>query len=164
MSINFLQVLFQIVNFVILLVLMKKFLYRPVLKILEQRAKKIHDGLEAAEKSIQEREKLETAHKKAMLDAEKSANDILEGARLRAKKLEKELAEKAQLENEKRIKRADRLAKTRVRQMENELQRKFTQAVLDSSQTLLKNSLTTKDHREIINNQINKLKGVRFTS
>jgi len=67
MEINFFQIIFQIINFTILLLLLKKFLYKPILKILKQRAQKIEEGIEAAEKSIEERDKLEELKKSRRL-------------------------------------------------------------------------------------------------
>lgn len=164
MEINFFQIIFQIINFTILLFLLKKYLYKPILNILEQRAKKIHEGLEAAEKSIEEREKLEKQKKRVLVEAEKNATKILEGARLQAKKLEKQLVEKAERESEKRLAKADSLAKSKLSDMQEELQRKFSEAVVNTTETLLKDSIDVKNQRVIIRNQIQDLKKVQFTA
>jgi F-type H+-transporting ATPase subunit b len=161
MEINFVQLLFQIVNFAILFFLLRKYLYNPILKILEERAKKIHDGLEAAEKSIEEREKLEKEKRKVILEAQKNANKILEGARLRVKKLEKQLMEECEKELEQKTKKAEALAKTRTRQLEQQLRRKFNSAVADAVETLLKDTLEAKEQRAIIDRQIQKLKSLK---
>src|SRR3989344_2699210 len=145
MNINIIQVIFQIVNFTILLFLLRKYLYRPILKILESRSKKIHDGLEAAEKSIEEREKLEREKRKILLEAEKSAAEILEGARLRAQKFEKTLSEKADEE------------------MQKKLQKRFSQAVVATTESLLKDALDPKQQRAILGKQIQQLKKVSFS-
>ena len=163
MNINIIQVIFQIVNFTILLFLLRKYLYRPILKILESRAKKIHDGLEAAEKSIEEREKLEREKRKILLEAEKSAAEILEGARLRAQKFEKTLSEKADEEMQKKLQRADRLVATRQKQMETNLQKRFSQAVVATTESLLKDALDPKQQRAILGKQIQQLKKVSFS-
>lgn len=162
MEINFFQIIFQIVNFTILLFLLRKYLYKPILKILEGRAKKIHEGLEAAEKSIEEREKLEKQEKKMLVDAEKSATKILEGTRIRAKKLEKSLVEKSEKEIDKKFKKSEVLSKSKLEQMEQELSRKFNQAVISTSESLLKNTIGVKEQREIIKRQINKLREIKF--
>lgn len=164
MQINFVQILFQIINFTILLVLLRKYLYRPILKILEQRARKIHEGLEAAEKSIQEREKLEMEKKKILVGAEKTASEILEGARIRSKKIEKDLTEKSQKEEEARAKRAQERTRSQLKQMEKELNRRFASTVIDTTETLLSDSLGTAQHREILDNQIARLKKIKFSS
>lgn len=162
MNINLIQIVFQIVNFTILLFLLRKYLYRPILKVLEQRAKKIHEGLEAAEKSIEEGEKLEKQKKKILLEAEKSASEILEGARLRAKKFESQLSEKASEEMERRLRRTDRMARIRIKQLEGDLQKKFAGAVVDTTESLLKSSIGPKEQRAILAKQLTRLKKVQF--
>ncbi len=42
----------QIVNFVLLLLLLRAFLYKPVLKMLESRKQRIAEGLQAAEVAV----------------------------------------------------------------------------------------------------------------
>lgn len=163
MNINLVQIIFQIINFTVLIFLLRKYLYRPVLKILEQRAKKIYDGLDAAEKSIEEREKIEKQKKKMMVEAERNASQILEGARLRSKKLEKQLLEKTELELETKQKRAERLAKTRLMGMEEDLRKRFAKSVVETTEALLKDTLGHKEQHTIIKRQIERLKQIRFT-
>lgn len=164
MEINFFQILFQIVNFTILLFLLKKFLYQPILNILEQRSKKIHEGLEAAEKSIEEREKLEKQKKRILVEAEKDATKILEGSRLQAKRLEKQLNQKVEKSAEKKLNKAEGLAKSRLLEMEQELQRKFATTVVKTTQALLQDSIDTKQQRIIVKNQIKKLRNIKFSA
>lgn len=164
MNINLFQILFQIINFTILLFLLRKYLYKPVLKILEQRSKKIHDGLEAAEKSIEEREKLDKLKKKMSVEAEKTASEIVDSARKRAKKAEADLTQKAEEALQKRIKRAEAHAKAQGKQLERELQKKFSKSVISTTQTLLQDSLSRKEQREIIDRHLEKIKNVRFSA
>ncbi len=162
MNINILQILFQIVNFSILLFLLKKYLYRPILKVLEQRARKIQEGLEAAEKSILEREKLEHDKKKLAIEAEKDAHKILEGARIRAQKMEKDFLEKAHLEAESRFRKSESLSQARMRQLEHELERKFAETVVSTTESMLIQELSLEQQRMIINNQIKRLKSMKI--
>ena len=53
-GINWPGLLTQLISFLILFLLLKKFLYKPVVKMLEDRAEKIKTSLETAEKVKQE--------------------------------------------------------------------------------------------------------------
>ncbi len=66
----------QIVNFLILAFVFKKFLYKPILKTLKDRAHKISQGLEEAE----------SAHQ-ALLSAEEKKDEIIKKATLEAEKI-----------------------------------------------------------------------------
>ena len=52
MEINLYQVLFQIFNFGVVMYLLNKVLYKPVLKMLDERAKKINEGMALADKNL----------------------------------------------------------------------------------------------------------------
>ena len=60
----------QIVNFVLLLLLLRAFLYKPVLKMLESRKQRIAEGLQAAEVARREAE-VERGQLQAQLDSER---------------------------------------------------------------------------------------------
>ena len=81
----------QIVNFSILLILLNKFLYKPVIKMLDSRSEKIAAGLKAAEKSQKDLSKAELESEKIHEKAYGEANKILaEGKReadIEAKKI-----------------------------------------------------------------------------
>jgi len=60
----------QIVNFFVLLFILRRFLYRPVLNMLESRKQRIAEGLQAAEVARREAEE-ERAQLQAKLDSER---------------------------------------------------------------------------------------------
>ena len=108
----------QVVNFFILLFILKKFLYSPLLKVLETRKRKIEDSLRNAEeielKLTETNEKIDkmmvkvsSEIQKMTEEAKKSASQIIDEARLEALNQAQEIMEKNQeavkLEKEKMI-------------------------------------------------------------
>lgn len=90
----------QIVNFVILLYLLKRFLYKPILKVLEERKKKIEISLKQAEE-IQKQYSQSTVKQEAILekgreDAQKIIDDAKEEAQVLAAQIRQEADESAQ--------------------------------------------------------------------
>ena len=75
MLINWFTVFAQIINFLILIFLLKRFLYGPIMRAMEAREKKIAEAFERAKKSEEEakRKALELSkEKKELLDAKES--------------------------------------------------------------------------------------------
>ena len=70
----------QVVNFLILLTLLRLFLYRPIMDLLENRRAKIKKGLEDAEQARQELENAEGKSKEIISQANRKAQKIVEGA------------------------------------------------------------------------------------
>lgn len=106
----------QIVNFLIIFWLLKRFMYKPVLKILDARSAKIAKGIkdaEISEKKLAETiEKEEKILKKAQLDAKKLLDETIkesEEKRVRSEEeTKKQVAEmikdaKAQIKEESQI-------------------------------------------------------------
>src|SRR3972149_3758225 len=91
MEIKWYQLLFQIINFGILVFLLNRFLYRPIIKIIELRNKKIADSIKAAEDTLKEKSTIEALKKLAEAAAEKRAGEIVEKAQKRATVQAKEI-------------------------------------------------------------------------
>ncbi|MBN8218606.1 MAG: F0F1 ATP synthase subunit B [Spirochaetes bacterium] len=81
--------------FGLLLVLLWKFAWKPILKVLDDREKHISDSLENAEKARQELERVTTQQKQLIHEAEKRAVEIIQQARVEASTKAEEVLEKA---------------------------------------------------------------------
>ena len=85
MEINIYQVLFQIFNFGVVMYLLNKVLYKPVLKMLDERSKKINEGMALADKNIKAAEESEKSKKAEIAKARKEAGVIIATAEKEAK-------------------------------------------------------------------------------
>lgn len=106
----------QVVNFLILLFILKRFLYKPILKVLEQRKLRIEESLKNAEeiekRLLQTIEEEERRIQKASLESEKiikeaqtAAAQIIDEGKVRAEQLSQRILQEGekqlQLEKEK---------------------------------------------------------------
>lgn len=71
-------VLVSIVNFLVLLYLLRRFMWGPIMATLDSRAAKIREGLELTESAIREREQLKQEVDKTLLEARREASAIAE--------------------------------------------------------------------------------------
>lgn len=85
------QLLAQIVNFTIIMIVLSRFLYKPILSMLEKRKKEIADGLALTAKMREEEEKFSVKKQKMMEETRREAQGILEEARKQAKEEEKDI-------------------------------------------------------------------------
>jgi F-type H+-transporting ATPase subunit b len=96
----------QIVNFLVIYWLLKKFLYKPVLKLLKERNDKIIEGLKNAEnaarlieETVQKEEKIlkdaQVKAKKLMDEAKAQSDAILKQAEMDNKKLAEKMLQEA---------------------------------------------------------------------
>ncbi len=72
---------FTIINLIVLYALMKRFLYKPILNIMEQREKLIKEQLDAAKNTEDEALALKEKYEKSMENAKKEADGIMDRSR-----------------------------------------------------------------------------------
>lgn len=157
MEINFLQVLFQAVNFGVILFVLNKFLYKPIKKVLDDRQDKINEGLKAAEKNLKAQDELEKTKKqelaKARREAAKLVSDAKKDAKLQADSIVKDAKDKASQEAARIIQSAKESAKS----AEADMAASVKELTIASTRKLLGSTLSDAEIKKITTAMIKKL-------
>jgi F-type H+-transporting ATPase subunit b len=98
LNISLSTLLFQIVNFLILAFLLFKFLFRPLMRLLAERARRVTQALDEAERREQEAEQIKDEYQQKVEEAREEARAIREGAREQIERLRRETIEQARAE------------------------------------------------------------------
>jgi F-type H+-transporting ATPase subunit b len=100
LQINFFWIIVSSLNFIVLLVILSVFAFRPLRRILTERRTRIEEGLRDAEQARRDRESAEAERVAALQEARHEANEILTRAQKVAQDLRDAdiLATKAELE------------------------------------------------------------------
>lgn len=93
LGIDFKLLLIQIVNFLVLLFVLKKWVYKPFLKFLDDRAAKIHESLNASEKMRKDLKDFEVKKEEELAVLKEKSQVILESVRLEALEEKKSILE-----------------------------------------------------------------------
>ena len=157
MQINAIQIILQIVNFAVLVTVLTKFLYKPILKILEGRAQRIQEGLEAAEKSLEERAAVEEKKHEILIKTERQAAEILDQARIEAKAAAKDIVAAAKNDAQEAVEKEYQILQSKIKDEELKIRQNIAELISKTTTTVLQGALTESAHRQIINSQINKL-------
>ena len=137
MQIDWLTVAAQIANFLILVWLLQRFLYKPITNAMRLREQRIADRLSEARAARSEAEEEAARLKRRQAELEESREDILSGARKEAARLRGELEEEIRREmEEKREAWRAHLAEERE-SFVSALQRKAGGQVLDIAGRIL---------------------------
>ncbi|MBI2626384.1 MAG: F0F1 ATP synthase subunit B [Candidatus Nealsonbacteria bacterium] len=150
--------LFQIVNFLLLLFVLRKVLYKPVLNFLENRRKKIEEGLQKAEGFEAEWRKIKDIEKEKMSEVEKKAVQMMEKARLDAEKREKEILEIARNRSEKLAEEAKKDISQEKEKVLEELKKETADFIVFATEKILKRSVSDNDEKELIKETISSLR------
>lgn len=123
LGIDFKLIIAQIFNFLVLLFVLKKFLYKPLLKIFAERKAKIEEGLVNSEKIKKELEEIESGKQKILLAAQKEAADLILEQRKFAQKEKEEIIEEARIKAGEEVKKGMALAKVEMEKARGELKK-----------------------------------------
>jgi F-type H+-transporting ATPase subunit b len=105
-EINIKILIAQIINFSVILFVLAKYAYKPILVLLEKRKQTIAEGLENAENAKKELAKSESKAQSIIDDAYAEAKKIADESKTDSKKSANEIIEKANLQAEQIIKAA----------------------------------------------------------
>ena len=86
----------QLFNFVVILIVLTFFVYKPVLKILKERNRKVKEGLDKAEEATVRLKEVDQIGKEKIKAAENTSIGIIKATEDRAKELEHELQKKSE--------------------------------------------------------------------
>lgn len=100
-SVDLPKLTFQIVNFLVLLYLLNRFMFKPVLARLDERSAKISKGLEDAATAARDRELARAEREAAVAEARKEANVMIARANKIAEDTRNEILAEARAEAEK---------------------------------------------------------------
>lgn len=95
LSINPGLIVWTIITFVTLLLVLRKFAWKPLLEALQKREEHVRDSLARAEQAKQEAERLIEENRKQLARAEEESRRILNEGRTLAEKLKGEIVDKA---------------------------------------------------------------------
>lgn len=151
------QSIAAIIAFVLLLLILRKYAWGPILNGLQEREAKIKDDLEQAEKARREAdEKLEELDRR-MAEAHREASQIIEKAREDALKVARGLRE----QNEAELKAMRERAESEIRvAKEQAVKEIFAQAATLSTQIagrILGREIRAEDQQELVNQSLNEL-------
>jgi len=89
----------QIFNFLILVGILTKFAYKPLMQALEDRKNKIADSIDAAERDRQEAQKLKVDYEQQLREARSQAQTIIDRAEKQAEEAKEEILQEARTES-----------------------------------------------------------------
>lgn len=137
----------QIINFVLVVFLLHRFAFKPVLKTLADRQKKIADGLQYTEEMEQKLKEAEKTYADKMKDAEHAAKELIDAARAQAKNYTEHQAQEAIAKAENMIKKAEEAIALEQKQMLFDVRKEVAQLVIKTSEKVLSKTLSDDDQK-----------------
>jgi len=153
-------IFYTVVTFLLLLYILKKLAWKPILGALEEREKRIQESLESAEKARRESEELLQKQHDMLESARKEAQQILDQSRKAAEATRQEILANARAEAEQMLERAKReIVLSRDKAIE-EIRNLAVDLSIAAASKVIRKTLSREEHRRLVEEAIQEMKGL----
>ena len=149
--------IWTIITFLVLLALMAKFAWKPLLQALEGRQERIRRALEDADKARQELERLQQESAKIMQQARIEAESIVAQTRADADRLREELKQKAKEEADNILRNAQQQIQLQTRQAIQQIRHEVADIAVLLASKLLERNLAKEDNARLIDDTLKQI-------
>jgi len=138
------------VNFIILLVLLRLFLYKPVMKVLDERAERTKEAMELAEATKQEFEQAKGEVQKQIEKGRQEGQAIIAQALQTGERLKEESRAEATKQAQVIIDRTRSELEAERDKIVGDLRREFVDISIAAAEKVIKETLDREKHRKLI--------------
>jgi F-type H+-transporting ATPase subunit b len=149
-SVDVPKLAFQVINFLLLLYLANRFLFKRVLNLLDERNARISKGLEDAETAARDRELARAEREAAVAEARKEAAEMLARANKIAEDTRNEILGEARSEAEKVTQRAREEITAEKDKAMSELRAQVADLALDAAAKLVRSDMNATTQRRLV--------------
>jgi len=139
----------QLVTFLIVLWVLKRFAYRPLLDLLKEREDRIAEAMQKAEQIEKDRNKAQEEHRKILTDAQTQAQRLIDEARNVAQREGDKQLQQAIVQAEQLISKAREASEIDRERMMAELKREIGRLVVETTAKVTGKVLTPEDQRRL---------------
>ncbi len=147
----------QLVNFIILFTLLSVFVFKPLFKMLDERQKKIKEGVLKEEKAEQKLNDLREADKRLKIKNEEDRKQILSEAEKEAERRKEKTMQALDEVKKELLLKAEKEAEDLKSKETEKTKREIVENSILLAEQILKNKIDKEENGKIINNYLNSL-------
>ncbi|MFT5823120.1 MAG: F-type H+-transporting ATPase subunit b [Crocinitomix sp.] len=140
--------------FIILLILLKKFAWKPILSAVNEREENIQESMDMAIKTKAEMEALQTQNQDLLKEARIERDKMIKEASETSKKLIEESREEGKIQQQKIVAEAQKIIKTEKAAAISELKTQVASLSLEIAEKVIKGELASDDKQKALAEQI----------
>ncbi len=143
--------IFAIINFLVLLFLLKKFLYAPIFQMLDARSNEIEQNLSDAEQARMDAISLKSEYEADLKNAQAKAQEIIQGASKLGEETGAQIVAKAREEANRAAEKARVEIAREKEQALKDLRSEVANLAVDAASKVIGRSVTVADHEDLVN-------------
>jgi F-type H+-transporting ATPase subunit b len=147
-------IIWTIVTFLILLFILKKVAWKPILSALDQREKDIKDSLEKAEKAKEDAQKILDENQATLAKAEEESKKIIEQSRSYAENLKEQMLKESKEQAKKLVEDAAEEIDRRKNSAFEELKDQVAKIAVNAAEKIMKQNLDADKNKHIVDSYL----------
>lgn len=147
---NWSALIAQLINFTVLFGLLYFVAYKPLMRMFDERSRRVKESLEQTEQIKEQAEMAEKETVKRIQEASKEGQKIIQKAEQAGEEIRQKAQQDAEKQSEKIIKRAQAEIKQERDEAVSELKRQFASLTIMTAGKVIDKTLDKETHRELI--------------
>lgn len=144
------SLLWHTINFIVLIALLTKFLYRPVVGLLDERTRRIEESLAAAERAQADLARADREREELLAATRREIQDMMAQAQSVAERIQSDARTTAQQEAQRIVEMARQEAEAERAQAMAELRREVAALAVMAAERVISRSLDDQAHRQLV--------------
>jgi F-type H+-transporting ATPase subunit b len=151
-------IFWTVITFIILLLILRKLAWKPILTALDQRENSIKDALEKADQARLDASKALEENKASIAKAEEESRKIIEQSRSFAEKLKEQMLQESKAQQQKIIQDAAAEIERRKDSAFNELKNQVAEIAVRAAEKILNEKLDDETQKKMIDKYISDIR------
>ena len=143
-------IVWTLITFVLLLVLLKKMAWKPILTALDSRENEIKDSLERAEKAKEEAQKILDENKASLSKAEEESKKIIDQSRSYAEELKEQMLNDSKVQAQKIINDATAEIERKKESAFEELKNQIAEISVNAAEKIMKENIDSEKNKQLV--------------
>ncbi|MDA9094646.1 F0F1 ATP synthase subunit B [Gammaproteobacteria bacterium] len=140
----------QAIVMIVFVAICWRYVYPPILSVMQERERKISDGLEAAKKADDSLEEAQLAFNQELDKAKSEAAELIDKANQRASQIVGDAKNKATDEAEKILTAASKTIENETNKAKEELKSQMSEIIIDTTQKILDQEISSEKHDDLL--------------
>ena len=145
-SVNIWQILISLINLLILFLMLKKFLFKPVQKMMAARQAQVDQVYEDADKRLQSATQMKQEYEQRLSNARDEADTLVKNATVTAQKRGDQLMSEAQQQASRLKQKAEEEIEQQKKQMLNEVRQDISELAVDIASKVIEREINKGDY------------------
>ncbi len=154
LGVDLTSLIWQAVNFLILLFLLQRFLYKPIIGMLDARAQRVRDSMAEADRAREQAAKTTEECRTLLNQARRDASEVVNNATRQAQSMLEQARKDAAEERQARLNRALEEIEQARKQAAADLRRQVADLVVLAAGRVIGRSLDTQQHYAVIDEML----------